>query len=310
MDKHINQKKDSLKFILKSIGVYTLMFVALTGCSEKNADSSTTVTTASSNGAATQVTTVTTAVTTTTTTGVTTPAVEVNDEAQALLATNPDTIGRIKIAGTNIDYPVAQSLDNSYYLITDFFGDYYRYGTVYADYRCNFGADEELHSDNIVLYGHHTALNDYFSQLHNYKRDIEFYKQYPIIELKSNYDTEYYKIFAYMITNASESDGPVFYYHRYHNFETQEDFDWYIDEVLKRSMIVSGVDVEYGDDILTLSTCTVEFEDSRFVVYARKLRNGEDEFAGVTDAYINPNPLMPDAYYRIYGGSYIENYSE
>lgn len=306
MDKHINQKKDSPKSIFKTIGVFSLMIATLAGCSEKSEEKNTAQTTTAS----TTVTTTPAVTTTTTTASVTAPTVEINDEGLALLATNPDTIGRIKIEGTNIDYPIAQSLDNSYYLETDFFGDHYRYGTVYADYRCNFGADEELRSDNIVLYGHHTALNDYFSHLHYYKKDIEFYKQYPIIELKSNYDTEYYKIFAYMITNAYEKDGPVFYYHTFHNFATQEDFDWYIGEVLKRSMIVSGVDVEYGDDILTLSTCTVEFEDSRFVVYARKLREGEDEFTGVTDAYINPNPLMPDAYYRIYGGSYIENYSE
>ncbi len=311
MNKHINQEKDSpisVKFIAASAAAIALLSF-FTACSKSN-DSATDVQTTSPS--VTSTTTVVTAVTTTTTAfeSVSAPQIELSDEASALLATNPDNIGRIYIEGTNIDYPFAQCLDNSYYLETDFFGDYYRYGTVYADYRCNFGADEDLQSDNLVLYGHHTALNDYFSHLHYYKNNIEFYKQYPIIEIKSNYETYYYKIFAYMITNAYEKDGPVFYYHTYHNFETQEDFDWYVNEVLKRSLIVSGVDVEYGDKLLTLSTCTVEFDDSRFVVYARRLREGEDEFDGVTDAYLNPNPLMPDRYYQIYGGSYIENYEE
>lgn len=306
MNKHINQEKDSpvsLRFLIACAFAIILVGICA-ACSKDERESSSTE-------ISLETTSVTTAAATTTTTAFETasaPQIELSDEASALLATNPDYIGRIYINGTNIDYPFTQCLDNSYYLETDFFGEYYRYGTVYADYRCNFGADEALQSDNLVLYGHHTALNDYFSQLHYYKKDIEFYKQHPIIEIKSNYKTYYYKIFAYMITNAYEKDGPVFYYHTYHDFDTQQDFDWYVNEVQKRSLIVSDVDVEYGDKLLTLSTCTTEFEDSRFVVYARRLRDGEDEFAGVEASYLNPNPLMPDTYYRIYGGSYIEDY--
>ncbi len=308
MNKHINQEKDSpisLKSLVACVAAIAVVGICVS-CS--SGDKSQSV----SEKALSETTTapVSTANVTTTTAFSTAdaPQIELSDEASALLATNPDNIGRIYIDGTNIDYPFTQCLDNSYYLETDFFGDYYRYGTVYADYRCNFGANEALQSDNLVLYGHHTALNDYFSQLHYYKNDIEFYKQHPIIEIKSNYKTYYYKIFAYMITNAYEKDGPVFYYHTYHDFDSQQDFDWYVNEVQKRSLIISDVDVEYGDKLLTLSTCTVEFEDSRFVVYARRLRDGEDEFAGVESAYLNPNPLMPDTYYRIYGGKYIENY--
>lgn len=312
MNKHINHDRD-IPFSRKFIAAAALSIVLLgtfVSCSKVDEKSPASDMPGTSVTQATQITTAATTTTTTTTQSVVIPEAELSDEGSALLATNPDNIGRIYIDGTNIDYPFTQCLDNAYYLDTDFFGDYYRYGTVYADYRCNFGADEDLQSDNLVLYGHHTALNDYFSHLHYYKKSIDFYKQHPIIEIKSNYETYYYKIFAYMITNAYEKDGPVFYYHTYHNFATKEDFDWYVNEVLKRSLIVSGVDVEYGDKLLTLSTCTVEFEDSRFVVYARRLREGEDEFAGVTDAYTNPNPLMPDRYYQIYGGSYIENYEE
>ena len=54
------------------------------------------------------------------------------------------------------------------------------------------------------------------------------------------------------------------------------------------------MDVEYGDEFLTLSTCSNEFSNSRFAVFARKVRDGEDETVDVSQAYLNPNAKEPD----------------
>ena len=61
-----------------------------------------------------------------------------------------------------------------------------------------------------------------------------------------------------------------------------------------RTQIVTSVDVEYGDEFLTLSTCSNEFEPSRFVIFARKTRKGEDSTVDTSGAYLNPNAREPD----------------
>ena len=62
----------------------------------------------------------------------------------------------------------------------------------------------------------------------------------------------------------------------------------------ERSQIVTSVDVRYGDEFLTLSTCSNEFEPSRFVIFARKTRKGEDTEVDTSAAYLNPQAKEPD----------------
>ena len=40
-------------------------------------------------------------------------------------------------------------------------------------------------------------------------------------------------------------------------------------------MLDTGIDVQYGDKLLTLSTCYANEDNSRFIVVARRLRDGE-----------------------------------
>lgn len=237
---------------------------------------------------------------------------EMTEAAKALLAINPDTIGWIKIEDTNIDYPVVQRRNmedgNSYYLERDFNGKTYEYGSIFMDFCDSFDVEGERSSDQIVIYGHNTRFYHMFSQLHKYKKSLDFYKQSPIIELRSNYQTFYYLIFCCMITNVNEEDGPVFIYHSRHYFDEEAEFNNYVSEMRKRSRIsADDIDVKYGDQILALSTCSVEFDNSRLVIVGRRLRDGEtveSAKALAQTAYDNPDPLYPDRWYRIFGGSY------
>lgn len=85
---------------------------------------------------------------------------------------------------------------------------------------------------------------------------------------------------------------------------SEEDFNLFVQSVLRRSLINTNVDVEYGDQLLTLSTCTYEFSEARFVVVARKVREGESTEVDTASASMNSNPLMPDVWYELYGGYY------
>lgn len=223
---------------------------------------------------------------------------ELLDSAKQLLEINPDTVGWVHIEGTNISLPVVQKTSkdgNEYYLKIAFDGSSNKAGTIFLDRRNVLNAHER--SDNLVLYGHNQKDKTMFGDLAYYKKDLAYYSEHPVIQFSSNYRMDNYKIFAYFVTPVLESqtaDGVVFDYHNDLNFKNEAEYNEFIDNIMLRTQIITPVDVQYGDEFLTLSTCSNEFEPSRFVVFARKVRDGEDETVDVSQAYLNPNAKEPD----------------
>lgn len=201
--------------------------------------------------------------------------------AEIFKAINEDYIGYVVVDGCDIYEPVVKGEDNKYYLKHDINGEQNKAGTIFMDYRCT--VTPEYTSPNIVIYGHNQEDETMFGRLKYYKAhldgNIDFYKQNPVVKFSSEFDSSEYLIYAFFVTNALEnqdSNGVVFHYHDY--IETMNDentFNWYQGEVKKRNQIISPVDVQFGDKLLVLSTCSNEFTNSRFVVFARKLREGE-----------------------------------
>jgi SrtB family sortase len=192
-------------------------------------------------------------------------------------AINPDYIGYIWVDGCEISDPVVKGTDNEKYLTTTYYGTKNKAGAVFMDYRTVITEDSV--SPNIVLYGHNQKDGTMFGNLKYYRLDNTFYQNNAFIRFNTKYDVGDYVIFAYFVTNAlpeQDSEGEVFRYHDYNEQLRDETvFYNYLDEVYKRSYIIPPVDVRFGDNLLTLSTCSAEFRDSRFVVFARKLRPGE-----------------------------------
>ena len=135
-----------------------------------------------------------------------------------------------------------------------------------------------------------------FGDLDKYKHNIEFYKTHPVIQFNTNYELSDYKIIACFVTNVLPSqakDGVVFDYHNYIDMDKGRYKD-FIDNVMLRTQINTGVDVKYGDEFLTLSTCSSEFDPSRFVIVARKVRSGEDALVDTSKATVNKKAKEPD----------------
>ena len=218
--------------------------------------------------------------------------------AEQLLEINPDTVGWVQIDNTNVAMPVVQRKDadgNSYYLNTAFDGSRNKAGTVFLDMRAELTAKKR--SDNLILYGHNQKDKTMFGDLAYYKKDLDYYKSHPVIKFSSNYRNDVYKIFAYFVTPVlpeQTSDGVIFDYHNYIELDDEERYNDFIENVMVRSQIITPVDVKHGDKFLTLSTCSNEFEPSRFVVVARRVRKGEDESVDVSAAYLNPNAKTPE----------------
>lgn len=209
--------------------------------------------------------------------------------AKKLLAQNPDTVAYISVPGTDVDNPVVQTEDNDYYLHVGFDGTDYRAGTVFMDFRDVFSWKESEHSENILLYGHNMADNTMFGSLRRYRQDLEFYKESPIIKFSSNYKDYDYVIFGLIITSG-DSEPPSddlyadpitwdgFPYWNMEELDDEKHFNYYVNTIKKMNMIEDNkVDVEFGDDLLTLSTCYSDEDNSRFLIVARRLREDETE---------------------------------
>jgi sortase B len=223
---------------------------------------------------------------------------------------NSDYVGFLQIDGTEIQYPVVQTTDNDYYLNHAFDGQSSRAGTLFLDYRVKFdvcGPDNfriEKNSDNIVVYGHEMKDAQMFGSLKKYKDNYSWYSNHPIIQFDSLYKQYKYKIFAVCLTDSNFERGDVFNYFNTFEFANSDEFYEYVNGCKRRSYVVNDVDVEYGDQLLTLSTCNQMFEDARLIVVARLLRDGEDELEGTQNASHNNNILMPKIWYKYNAGKY------
>lgn len=222
-------------------------------------------------------------------------------EFAALYAENSDTVGWIKIDNTKVDNVVVQTTDNSYYLDHTFYKGENTNGTIFLDARCTLNPN--VRSQNLVLYGHHMRNGSMFGSLKNF-RTTSFLQENHTISFNTLYSKDTYEIFAVLITNDYEEQdkGYRFDYNR-PNFNSDEDFEWYISEIRKRSLYNVDVEVTAQDQLLTLSTCIYDFKEARLVVVARKLPAG---VAAVSADKItrksNKDVLFPQAWYDKKGG--------
>lgn len=259
------------------------------------------------------------------------PEGTINEEYATLYAANDDFIGWLNIPGTNVDYPIMQSdpdeefepcssyTDYGYceqcssilkndgagaheFYLHHSFDKYYSFaGTIFADYEGEF--DVNKMPNNTILYGHNMRYEHQFTALNNYRTDIGFLRLSPTIHFDTLYQKNQYKIFAVFLTNTREDQGEVFDYYNNISFSSSADFYNYVLECMDRSMYETGVDIEYGDELLTLSTCdaSIGLEDMRLVVVARKVRENESPTVD-PDNIVRKNSIKYcEAYIRAYG---------
>ena len=173
-------------------------------------------------------------------------AADILPQYQELYAQNSDLAGWLCINGTNINYPVVQA-DNSYYLRRGF---------------------DRLYS-TALIYGHNTASGSMFSQLLNYA-DKAFYTAHPTFQFDTLYEEGTWQVAAVLRTELGADALP---YYSFFDASTQEEWQQRVDAILELSLYDTGVVPQYGDQLLTLSTCGVATvtTNSRFAVLAVKI---------------------------------------
>ncbi|MDR1410547.1 MAG: class B sortase [Oscillospiraceae bacterium] len=191
----------------------------------------------------------------------------VNDQYGTLFEQNPDMIGWIKIDGTTIDYPVMQTPDRpDYYLKRGFDGKTSDYGVPYAAGGCSI----DPQSGNITIFGHHMKSGKMFGILESYKSEA-FWREHPHIQFDTRAGFGKYAVIAVFKVNPAD-----FPYHKFISAAGQAEFDGYVSHCKALSFYDTGVTAQYGDKLITLSTCEYSTQGNRLVVVAQKIGGGSD----------------------------------
>jgi sortase B len=215
-----------------------------------------------------------------------------------LVSYNSDIKGWLKIPDTKIDYPVLKSFYGSdFYLYRDIEGNSDKNGCLYLDYN----SEIKPASKNIVIHGHNMETTGMmFSQLPKY-RDINFYKEHPVITFDTIYKEAQWKVIALLRVSGQIANNGGFNYMQ-GSFEDDNEFLDFLYQIEARSLYHCPVDVNENDRLLMLSTCTYEVNNYRTVVVARKIRKGESKDVNTSLAEMRENVLYPDNWYEKYEG--------
>lgn len=188
-------------------------------------------------------------------------------EYQTLYSLNKRLIGWVKIDDTYIDYPVLQTVNNDYYLNHNFDQEEDKNGSIFLDKDCSIYP----RSTNLILYGHHMRSGRMFGQLNKYSSE-KFYKEHKYIQFDTIYEKGTYEVMYVFRSKIYEESEIVFKYYQFTDAVSETEFESNMMQMADMSLYDTGVSAEYGDELLTLSTCDYYTSDGRFVVVAKKIR--------------------------------------
>ena len=177
----------------------------------------------------------------------------VNQSVIDLQAKYPDAVGWLTVPGTKIDYPFVQSRDNDYYLRRDLDGKYATAGTLFMDCRCT----PEFNSQNTIIYGHHLKNGSMFSALKSFA-DKEFFNKNTVGTIFLPRETLQLEFFAYLVVKYTDKE--------IYSDKLSENFIEYVEQNARQYRKLEPSD---GDRIVTLSTCSYEFNGARMALLAR-----------------------------------------
>ena len=199
-------------------------------------------------------------------------AEELNEETERMLqvkelqAQNADIVGWLEIKNTNINYPVLQGTDNSYYMTHNYKKENSKNGSIFLDANYNWN----IPSNNLLIYGHNLGNGMMFQELLKYEKE-SFYQEHPVIRFTTaEEDAEYEIISAFKSRVYHKSEKNVFRYYFFLNSESEEEYREFVKNAKNASLYPIDVTASYGDQLITLSTCSYYVQDGRFAVVGRR----------------------------------------
>lgn len=188
-------------------------------------------------------------------------------QLEELQKENEEIIGWLEIEGTNINYPVLQGLDNDYYLTHNYKKEKSITGSIFLD------RDFDLinGSSNYLIYGHRNENGLMFEDLIKYSNE-DFYNEHRKIKFTTNNDDSIYEVLSVFYSRVYyKNEKDVFRYYYFVNAKNEQEYNDFVNNAKKVSLYNTGVIANYGEQLLTLSTCEYSQEDGRFVIVCKKV---------------------------------------
>ncbi len=192
---------------------------------------------------------------------------ELLPEYAELYQLNKKLIGWVKIDDTVIDYPVMQTVNNEYYLSYGFDQEKDSNGSIFLDYRC----DIVNGNTNYILYGHNMISGKMFGSLKKYANE-SYYRDHGKITFDTIYEKGTYEVAYVFESQVYNEEDIIFKYYEFIDAISKKEFQSNIAEMEALSLYDTGVEVSYGDELLTLSTCEGTQQNKRFVVVAKRVK--------------------------------------
>lgn len=175
---------------------------------------------------------------------------------QQLAAVGKDIVGWITFSDTQIDYPVAQTDNNSYYCYHLPDGSYNVCGTIFMD--CT--KDSQMNSRNTILYGHHMKNGSMFQNITFYK-DSEYYKSHKTATYYTpSGDYEIQIAYGFIISSSEWKNE---------QFAKDENTPQLLGYAKANTTFDSGVNITAEDKIMTFSTCSYEFNNANYMLIGK-----------------------------------------
>lgn len=171
-----------------------------------------------------------------------------------LFEKNADCIGWVYIEGTAVDYPVMHTpSEPQRYLRLNFDKEYSTAGVPFLKGKCT------MECDNLVIYGHNMKNGTMFSDVTQY-RNKDYRTEHPVIEFETSEGTKQYTVFA--VVYVKNNDG----WYDFHTADNETELNEKIEAIKHRALYDTGITPQYGQQLLTLSTCYGATKSDRIIV--------------------------------------------
>lgn len=182
-----------------------------------------------------------------------------------------DFYGWIKVEDTDIDFPVMFTPDDP---------DFYENKNLRKEilppgaggWWIWIDGNTTEDTENVIIYGHNMKYGEMFGSLKKYYKEPDFYEAHKYIQFDTLYERGTYEIISVVKTKDYSEDESHYRFYDHIELDSEEEFREYVDNAKKNAEFHIETTAEFGDRLITLSTCDYWTEDGRILIIAKKIR--------------------------------------